>query len=118
MGDTGIMIETQSKVHRIPAVRTRGLVKTFGNYTAVDGIDLEIQQGQIFGVLGANGAGKTTMIKMLAALLKIDAANPQIFGLEAAAEPHKLGQIIGVTGEYASVEEQLTGREKLPLLAH
>src|SRR5699024_2998561 len=117
MGDTGIMIETQSKVHRIPAVRTRGLVKTFGNYTAVDGIDLEIQQGQIFGVLGPNGAGKTTMIKMLATLLKIDAGHAQIFGLDVDTEPHKIRQLIGVTGQYASVDEQLTGRENLRLIA-
>lgn len=117
MGDTGIMIETQSKVHRIPAVRTRGLVKTFGNYTAVDGIDLEIQQGQIFGVLGPNRAGKTTMIKMLATLLKIDAGHAQIFGLDVDAEPHKIRQLIGVTGQYASVDEQLTGRENLRLIA-
>lgn len=55
-----------------PAVRTRGLVKTFGNYNAVDGIDLDIYPGEIFGVLGPNGAGKTTVIKMLATLLNVD----------------------------------------------
>ena len=111
------MIETQTQQRQIPAVRTRGLVKTFGNYTAVDGVDLDIHQGEIFGVLGPNGAGKTTMIKMLATLLKIDAGQAEIFGIEVGAEPHKVRQLIGVTGQYASVAEQLTGRENLALIA-
>lgn len=99
------------------AVRTRGLVKTFGDYTAVDGIDLDIRPGEIFGVLGPNGAGKTTVIKMLATLLKIDDGHAQIFGVDVAADPHKIRQLIGVTGQYASVDEQLTGRENLRLFA-
>lgn len=100
-----------------PAVSTRGLVKTFEDYPAVDGIDLDIQTGEIFGVLGPNGAGKTTMIKMLATLLKIDEGKAEIFGVNVATEPHKIRQLIGVTGQYASVDEQLTGRENLQLFA-
>src|SRR5690625_5953222 len=105
---------TQTRTHdnttTTPAVRTRGLVKTFGDYTAVDGIDLDIRPGEIFGVLGPNGAGKTTVIKMLATLLKIDQGQAEIFGVDVVAEPHKIRQLIGVTGQYASVEEQLNGR--------
>lgn len=100
-----------------PAVSTPGLVKTFDDYPAVDGIDLNIQTGEIFGVLGPNGAGKTTMIKMLATLLKIDEGKAEIFGVNVATEPHKIRQLIGVTGQYASVDEQLTGRENLQLFA-
>ena len=112
---------TQTRTHdnttTTPAVRTRGLVKTFGDYTAVDGIDLDIRPGEIFGVLGPNGAGKTTVIKMLATLLKIDEGHAEIFGVDVAAAPHKIRQLIGVTGQYASVDEQLTGRENLRLFA-
>lgn len=100
-----------------PAVKTRGLVKTFGNYNAVDGIDLDIYPGEIFGVLGPNGAGKTTVIKMLATLLHVDAGEAEIFGVNVAKYPHRIRQLIGVTGQYASVDEQLTGRENLKLFA-
>ena len=96
-----------------PAVHARGLVKTFGDLRAVDGIDLEVSQGEIFGVLGPNGAGKTTMLRMLATLLPIDAGTPQIFGVDVAREPHRVRQLIGVTGQYASVDENLTATENL-----
>lgn len=109
--------DTQENTTTRTAVRTRGLVKTFGDYTAVDGIDLDIRPGEIFGVLGPNGAGKTTVIKMLATLLKIDQGQAEIFGVDVVAEPHKIRQLIGVTGQYASVDEQLTGRENLRLFA-
>lgn len=99
------------------AVRIRGLVKTFGDYTAVNHIDLDIRRGEIFGVLGPNGAGKTTMINMLATLLPIDDGSAEIFGVDVAREPHKIRQLIGVTGQYASVDEKLTGRENLQLIA-
>ena len=95
------------------AVDATGLVKKFGPLRAVDGIDLEVRQGEIFGVLGPNGAGKTTALKMLATLLPIDAGQARIFGVDVAREPHRIRQLIGITGQYASVDENLTATENL-----
>src|SRR3954471_4502601 len=83
----------------LAAVDARGLVKTFGpkgekQSTAVDGVDLQVRQGEIFGVLGPNGAGKTTMLKMLATLLSIDGGEAQIFGVDVAREPHRIRQLL------------------------
>jgi ABC-2 type transport system ATP-binding protein len=101
----------------IPAVRAHGLVKTFGQQRAVDDIDLEVRRGEVFGVLGPNGAGKTTMLKMLATLLPIDAGRAEIFGHDVRREPHVVRQLVGVTGQYASVDENLTATENLMLFA-
>jgi ABC-2 type transport system ATP-binding protein len=95
------------------AVHASGLVKEFRDLRAVDGIDLEVSQGEILGVLGPNGAGKTTMLRMLATMLPIDAGEARIFGVDVAREPHRVRQLIGVTGQYASVDENLTARENL-----
>jgi ABC-2 type transport system ATP-binding protein len=95
------------------AVDAAGLVKTFGRLRAVDGIDLHVRQGEIFGVLGPNGAGKTTALQMLATLLPIDAGQARIFGVDVAREPHRVRQLIGITGQYASVDEDLTATENL-----
>jgi ABC-2 type transport system ATP-binding protein len=95
------------------AVYATGLVKTFDGFRAVDGIDLEVRQGEIFGVLGPNGAGKTTTLKMLATLLPIDAGRASVFGVDVASEPHRIRQLLGVTGQYASVDEDLTATENL-----
>jgi ABC-2 type transport system ATP-binding protein len=97
----------------MPAVAATGLVKAFGDVRAVDGIDLRVEQGEVFGVLGPNGAGKTTMLRMLATLLPIDAGDARIFGVDVAREPHRIRQLLGVTGQYASVDEELTARENL-----
>jgi ABC-2 type transport system ATP-binding protein len=99
------------------AVHAAGLVKSFGAFRAVDGIDLTVRQGEIFGVLGPNGAGKTTMLKMLATLLPIDAGEAHIFGVNVAREPHRVRQLLGVTGQYASVDDDLTATENLWLFA-
>jgi ABC-2 type transport system ATP-binding protein len=95
------------------AVHATGLVKSFGDFRAVDGIDLGVRQGEIFGVLGPNGAGKTTVLRMLATLLPIDAGRAHIFGVDVAREPHRVRQLVGVTGQYASVDEDLTATENL-----
>jgi ABC-2 type transport system ATP-binding protein len=95
------------------AVHATGLVKAFGDFRAVDGVDLEVRQGEIFGVLGPNGAGKTTMLRMLATLLPIDAGRAHIFGVDVTREPHRVRQLVGVTGQYASVDEDLTATENL-----
>jgi len=96
-----------------PAVRTEGLVKTFGAHRAVDGIDLEVAPGEIFGVLGPNGAGKTTVLRMLATLLAIDEGHAEVFGVDVRRRPHQIRQLIGLTGQYASVDENLTAAENL-----
>ncbi len=85
----------------------------FGDFRAADGIDLQIPQEEIFGVLGPNGAGKTTMLKMLATLLRIDAGWARVFGVDVAHQPHRVRQLVGVTGQYASVDENLTASENL-----
>jgi ABC-2 type transport system ATP-binding protein len=95
------------------SVSASGLVKRFGETRAVDGIDLEVRQGEIFGVLGPNGAGKTTTLRMLATLLPIDAGQAFVFGVDVAREPHRVRQLVGLTGQYASVDEDLTAAENL-----
>jgi ABC-2 type transport system ATP-binding protein len=95
------------------AVDATGLAKSFGDFRAVDGVDLRVGQGEIFGVLGPNGAGKTTMLRMLATLLPIDAGEARVFGVDVAREPHRVRQLVGVTGQYASVDEGLTATENL-----
>ena len=100
-----------------PAVRAEGLVKSFGEQRAVDRVDLEVRRGQVFGVLGPNGAGKTTMLKMLATLLPIDGGRAEVFGHDVRREPHVVRQLLGVTGQYASVDENLTATENLMLFA-
>jgi len=97
----------------VPAVETRSLTKTFGTNRAVDDIDLTVMEGEIVGVLGPNGAGKTTMLNMLATLLPIDGGEARIFGHDVRSEGHAVRQLIGVTGQFASVDENLTARENL-----
>jgi ABC-2 type transport system ATP-binding protein len=97
------------------AVDATGLVKSFGDVRAVDGIDLQVRRGEVFGVLGPNGAGKTTTLQMLATLLPIDGGCASIFGVDVASNPHPVRQLVGVTGQYASVDENLTGAENLYL---
>jgi ABC-2 type transport system ATP-binding protein len=95
------------------AVAASALVKTFDDFRAVDGIDLEVRRGEVFGVLGPNGAGKTTTLKMLATLLPMDGGEASIFGVDVRRNPHMIRQLVGVTGQYASVDENLTGSENL-----
>lgn len=97
------------------AIEAKGLVKTFGSNRAVDGVDLAVRTGSIYGVLGPNGAGKTTTIRMLATLLRPDAGTAKIFGRDVAREPFAVRQLIGVTGQYASVDETLSATENLRL---
>lgn len=98
---------------RTPAVRAEGLVKTFGANRAVDGVDLVVEAGTVYGVLGPNGAGKTTTISMLTTLLRPDGGRAEIFGHDVAREPHVVRQLIGLTGQFASVDEKLSATENL-----
>lgn len=98
------------------AVEARGLVKKFGDTTAVDGVDLAIPRGGIYGVLGPNGAGKTTAIRMLATLLRPDAGEARVLGYDVYTEPKAIRENIALTGQFASLDEDLTGIENLILL--
>ncbi|MEU1959144.1 ATP-binding cassette domain-containing protein [Nocardia sp. NPDC019304] len=95
------------------AVEADGLVKVFGEQRAVDGVSLAVPQGSVYGVLGPNGAGKTTTIRMLATLLRPDGGTGRIFGHDVVAEPTAVRSLIGVTGQYASVDEDLSATENL-----
>ncbi|WHY66760.1 ATP-binding cassette domain-containing protein [Neobacillus sp. SuZ13] len=99
------------------AVEARGLVKTFGDNCAVDGVDLNVRAGTIYGVLGPNGAGKTTTIRMLATLLRADEGSARIFGHDVVKEAQIVRQLIGVTGQYASVDESLSATENLVIFS-
>ncbi|UCM89004.1 ATP-binding cassette domain-containing protein [Streptomyces marincola] len=100
-----------------PAIETRGLVKIFGDNRAVDGVDLTVPAGTVYGVLGPNGAGKTTTVRMLATLLRPDAGEARIFGLDVFTQADAVRSRVSLTGQYASVDEDLTGTENLVLLA-
>jgi ABC-2 type transport system ATP-binding protein len=98
------------------AIETSGLVKTFGKTRAVDGIDLAVPAGTVYGMLGPNGAGKTTVVRMLATLLRPDAGEAQVFGHDVRRDPDAVRRRVSLTGQYASVDEDLTGIENLILL--
>jgi ABC-2 type transport system ATP-binding protein len=100
-----------------PAVETSGLVKTFGTTRAVDGVDLSVPTGSVYGVLGPNGAGKTTTIRILATLLRPDAGSARVFGHDVVADADAVRYRVSLTGQYAAVDNELTGRENLVLLA-
>ena len=95
------------------AVEAHGLVKRFGDTVALAGVDLEVPRGAIYGLLGPNGAGKTTAVRILTTLLRPDAGRAAIDGIDVASDPHGVRERIGLTGQYAAVEERLTGRENM-----
>jgi ABC-2 type transport system ATP-binding protein len=99
------------------AIEGTGLVKRFGDTTAVDGVDLAVRAGAVYGVLGPNGAGKTTTIRMLATLLRPDAGSASVLGHDIVKEADEVRAQVSLTGQLASVDEDLTGRENLVLLA-
>ncbi|WP_323170980.1 ATP-binding cassette domain-containing protein [Natrialba sp. PRR66] len=109
--------ETEPEREHPLAIETTGLVKHFGETKAVDGIDLAIPAGGIYGLLGPNGAGKTTVIRMLATLLQPDAGTARVFGHDVATDGDAVRRRVSMTGQFASVDEDLTGRENLVLLA-
>src|SRR5262245_39684353 len=101
----------------LPAIHARGLVKKFGDLRAVDGIDLDVPRGMIFAILGPNGAGKTTLMRMLAMLARPDDGTASILGRDLVTEPQAVRTQIAMTGQFASLDEDLTGRENLVMLA-
>ena len=98
------------------AIDASGLVKTFGDVKAVDGVDLAVRRGSVYGVLGPNGAGKTTTIRMLATLLTPDSGTGRVLGHDIVREADAVRGLVSLTGQMASVDEDLTGRENLILL--
>ena len=100
-----------------PAIEAEGLAKSFGETRAVDGVDLHVAQGAVYGVLGPNGAGKTTTIRMLATLLAPDGGRASVLGHDIVAEADTVRSLVSLTGQLASVDEELTGRENLVLMA-
>src|SRR5687767_4507118 len=98
------------------AIEATGLVKAFGETRAVDGVDLAVRSGSVYGVLGPNGAGKTTTIRMLATLLRPDAGEARVLGHDIVADADAVRSLVSLTGQLASVDEDLTGRENLILI--
>jgi ABC-2 type transport system ATP-binding protein len=99
-----------------PAILVRGLVKSFGDVRALDGVDLAAQPGTVLGLLGPNGAGKTTAVRILATLLKPDAGTAQVAGVDVVRDEAALRERIGLAGQYAAVDENLTGMENLVMV--
>jgi ABC transporter DrrB family efflux protein len=98
-----------------PAVRVERVVKRFGSTTALAGVDLEVPEGMVFGLLGPNGAGKTTLVRILATLLEPDAGRAELLGLDVVADSSKVREQLALTGQFAAVDELLTGRENLEM---
>src|SRR5688572_10858014 len=102
------------------AITAEGLVKTFGKpgkneVRALDGLDLTVEEGSVLGLLGPNGAGKTTTVRILATLLRPDAGRATVAGFDVVSQAQQLRSVIGLSGQYAAVDENLTGRENLVL---
>lgn len=96
-----------------PIIEARGLVKKYGDVVALDGLDLTVPEGTVVGLLGPNGAGKTTTVRILTTLLVPDAGTATVAGMDVVAKPNAVRSVIGLTGQYAAVDEYLTGRENL-----
>ncbi|MDR2360642.1 MAG: ABC transporter ATP-binding protein [Oscillospiraceae bacterium] len=99
------------------AIKVSGLCKSFGSQTVLNGVSFTVMQGEIFALLGSNGAGKTTTIKILAALLSADGGSVEICGFDVAKQSNKVRKVISLTGQFAAVDDILTGRENLVLIA-
>src|SRR5215218_1757376 len=99
-----------------PAINVHGLVKSFGAVRALDGVDLEAPAGTVLGLLGPNGAGKTTAVRVMATLLSPDAGEIRVAGLDAVRDAARLRERIGLAGQYAAVDENLTGEENLVMV--
>lgn len=117
MNDAMRMNASSSVEGQALAISVRGIVKHFGAVRAVDGIDLDVPRGMIFAILGPNGAGKTTLMRMLATLAKPDAGRASVMGHDLVSAPQKVRASIAMTGQFASLDEDLTGRENLLMLA-
>jgi ABC-2 type transport system ATP-binding protein len=97
------------------AIKASELAKAYGDVVALNGIDIEVEQGTVLGLLGPNGSGKTTTVRILATLLQADSGSASVGGFDVATQPDEVRSVIGLTGQYAAVDEYLTGRENLEL---
>src|SRR5580692_8165788 len=102
---------------RNSAIAVSGLRKSYGDKVVLDGIDLDVPAGTVFSLLGPNGAGKTTTVNVLTTLLKADGGTVRVAGHDVAAAPKAVRAVVGVTGQFAAVDELLTGQENLQLMA-
>src|ERR1700753_3970779 len=100
-----------------PAIEAQGLTKRFGDFTAVDALDLQVPTGSVVSLLGPNGAGKTTMVRMLATLLRPDSGSAQIAGYDVVTEAERVRSVISLTGQFAALDKNLTAAETLRLMA-
>jgi ABC-2 type transport system ATP-binding protein len=100
-----------------PAIRVQGLVKAYHELEVLRGVDFEVERGSIFALLGSNGAGKTTVVKILSTLLKVDAGPASVNGFDVATQAAEVRECISLTGQFAAVDEILSGRENLVLIA-
>ncbi|MFB6484987.1 ATP-binding cassette domain-containing protein [Streptomyces virginiae] len=98
------------------AIYAEGLVKTFGDVRALDGVDLDVPEGTVLGLLGPNGAGKTTTVRVLTTLLRPDSGKAVVAGLDVLKHPNEVRRAIGLSGQFAAVDEYLTGRENLQMV--
>ncbi|MGH3326183.1 MAG: ATP-binding cassette domain-containing protein, partial [Streptomyces sp.] len=98
------------------AIYAEGLVKTFGEVRALDGVDLEVPEGTVLGLLGPNGAGKTTAVRVLTTLLQPDSGQATVAGIDVLKHPHEVRRSIGLSGQFAAIDEYLTGRENLQMV--
>jgi ABC-2 type transport system ATP-binding protein len=99
------------------AIQITGLTKSYGELSVLRGVDLEVEPGSIFALLGSNGAGKTTLVKILSTLLKADGGTAAVNGFDVATQADEVRESISLTGQFAAVDEVLTGRENLALIA-
>ncbi|MFH8792940.1 ATP-binding cassette domain-containing protein [Streptomyces sp. NPDC017941] len=115
------MTEIDNKPQRVTggaanAVSVRGLVKHYGETKALDGVDVDVREGTVLGVLGPNGAGKTTLVRCLSTLITPDSGSAVVAGYDVVRQPRQLRRVIGLTGQYASVDEKLTGWDNLYMI--
>jgi len=100
-----------------PAIRVAGIRKSYGKLEVLQGVDFEVAPGSIFALLGSNGAGKTTLARILSTLIRADAGTASVAGFDVATQPGRVREAISLTGQFAAVDEILTGRENLALVA-
>jgi ABC-2 type transport system ATP-binding protein len=102
---------------KTPTIEAQGLVKRYGKTTALDGLDLVAEPGEVLAILGPNGAGKTTFVRAVATLLRLDEGELRVVGLDVRRQPAAVRRLIGLAGQFAAVEQAMTGRENLEMVA-
>ncbi|MEU0492300.1 ABC transporter ATP-binding protein [Nocardiopsis changdeensis] len=107
----------ETKTRPVPAIRLRGLEKSYKDLKVLRGVDFDVERGGIFALLGSNGAGKTTLVRILSTLLRADGGTAAVNGFDVAAQPARVRESISLTGQFAAVDEILSGRENLVLVA-